>query len=269
MNIRRQLLACGTTCAIGIGLVPRVSLAHSPVPPKATYSFSWTDLGDGDGVIEPPYESAYGKIMVSFEPKGGELVTITTPSGPQEAYVRALRLAWFDMPNVKNGETGKLNLSSTEPFGPTGMPWTVVNGGRENVEVVQLCPWPDPSINIDNPCQIFEIFWDPQGDYTPREVTYVIKPKTTLIAVEPLSTPGFWSKSVIPPNEPSVEVTFKVGPQDHCVPDCDGNGAIDIDDFICYQTFFALGDPAADCDGDGVLLIDDFICFQTAFVLGC
>jgi hypothetical protein len=54
-----------------------------------------------------------------------------------------------------------------------------------------------------------------------------------------------------------------------CYPDCDGDGVLSIDDFICFQTFFALGDPYADCDGDGVLSIDDFICFQTFFAIGC
>ncbi len=54
-----------------------------------------------------------------------------------------------------------------------------------------------------------------------------------------------------------------------CQADCDANGALTIDDFICYQTLFANGDPQADCDASGQLSIDDFICFQTAFVLGC
>ncbi len=54
-----------------------------------------------------------------------------------------------------------------------------------------------------------------------------------------------------------------------CYPDCDGDTVLSIDDFICFQTFFALNDPYADCDGDTVLSIDDFICFQTFFAIGC
>jgi hypothetical protein len=54
-----------------------------------------------------------------------------------------------------------------------------------------------------------------------------------------------------------------------CYPDCDGSGTLDIDDFICFQTFFAIGDPYADCDASGTLNIDDFICFQTFFAIGC
>ena len=54
-----------------------------------------------------------------------------------------------------------------------------------------------------------------------------------------------------------------------CYADCDASGALSIDDFICFQTFFALGDPFADCDQSGSLSIDDFICFQTFFAIGC
>ncbi len=54
-----------------------------------------------------------------------------------------------------------------------------------------------------------------------------------------------------------------------CYPDCDASGDLSIDDFICFQTFFAIGDPYADCDGSGDLGIDDFICFQTFYALGC
>jgi hypothetical protein len=54
-----------------------------------------------------------------------------------------------------------------------------------------------------------------------------------------------------------------------CYPDCDLSGSLNIDDFICFQTFFAIGDTYADCDVSGGLNIDDFICFQTFFALGC
>ena len=54
-----------------------------------------------------------------------------------------------------------------------------------------------------------------------------------------------------------------------CAPDCDASGTLTIDDFICFQTLFAIGDPSADCDASGTLSIDDFICFQTLFALGC
>ncbi len=54
-----------------------------------------------------------------------------------------------------------------------------------------------------------------------------------------------------------------------CPPDCDASGALDVDDFLCFQSLFALGGYAADCDNNTVLDIDDFLCFQTLFAVGC
>ncbi len=54
-----------------------------------------------------------------------------------------------------------------------------------------------------------------------------------------------------------------------CYPDCDANGALNVNDYICFQTKFALGDPYADCDGNGQRSVNDYICFQTKFALGC
>ena len=54
-----------------------------------------------------------------------------------------------------------------------------------------------------------------------------------------------------------------------CPADCDGNGALNVLDFVCFQGLFVSGDPAADCDGSGQLDVLDFVCFQGAFVAGC
>ena len=54
-----------------------------------------------------------------------------------------------------------------------------------------------------------------------------------------------------------------------CYADCNGDGALNLSDFGCFQTKFAVGDPYADCNGDGVRNLSDFGCFQTKFALGC
>jgi hypothetical protein len=54
-----------------------------------------------------------------------------------------------------------------------------------------------------------------------------------------------------------------------CYADCDGNGGLDIFDFLCFQDAFVAGDPYADCDGNNTLDVFDFLCFQDAFVTGC
>ncbi len=91
---------------------------------------------------------------------------------------------------------------------------------------------------------------------------------------------GFWGF----PNPPYKQVPLELGGQAPpgtganftltgadapCDADCDASGTLDIDDFICFQTLYAVLDPKADCDADGALLIDDFICFQTLYALGC
>lgn len=54
-----------------------------------------------------------------------------------------------------------------------------------------------------------------------------------------------------------------------CYADCDGSGALDVFDFLCFQNAFGSGDPRADCDGDGSIDLFDFLCFQNSFDAGC
>lgn len=60
-----------------------------------------------------------------------------------------------------------------------------------------------------------------------------------------------------------------------CFANCDGSTtppALNVNDFLCFQTRFAAGDDYANCDGSTVppvLNVNDFICFQLRFVTGC
>ncbi|MCA9277761.1 MAG: hypothetical protein H6815_03135 [Phycisphaeraceae bacterium] len=54
-----------------------------------------------------------------------------------------------------------------------------------------------------------------------------------------------------------------------CYADCDGDGDLDIFDYICYGNAYAANDPYADCDGNGVLNVFDYICFGNAYAAGC
>jgi hypothetical protein len=54
-----------------------------------------------------------------------------------------------------------------------------------------------------------------------------------------------------------------------CYADCNGDGALNLADFGCFQTKFATGQLYADCNGDGALNLADFGCFQTKFAVGC
>ncbi|MEQ8844650.1 MAG: GC-type dockerin domain-anchored protein [Phycisphaerales bacterium] len=54
-----------------------------------------------------------------------------------------------------------------------------------------------------------------------------------------------------------------------CRADLDGNGVLNIFDFLEFQNLFSAGDLRADFDGDGSLNIFDFLAFQNEFAAGC
>ena len=57
--------------------------------------------------------------------------------------------------------------------------------------------------------------------------------------------------------------------EDFCLADFNGDGALNILDFVDFQLAFQAGEDAADVNGDGVLNILDFVTFQQIFVEGC
>jgi hypothetical protein len=54
-----------------------------------------------------------------------------------------------------------------------------------------------------------------------------------------------------------------------CYPDLDGNGLLDLFDFLTFVNLFNIGSGFADCDQNGGLDLFDFLCFVNAFNEGC
>lgn len=54
-----------------------------------------------------------------------------------------------------------------------------------------------------------------------------------------------------------------------CEADVDGNGELDVFDFLEFQNLFSAGDGRADCDENGKLDIFDFLCFINLYAGGC
>lgn len=54
-----------------------------------------------------------------------------------------------------------------------------------------------------------------------------------------------------------------------CAADVNGDGALNILDFVAFQSAFQNGDEGADVNGDGNLDILDFVAYQALFVAGC
>jgi len=54
-----------------------------------------------------------------------------------------------------------------------------------------------------------------------------------------------------------------------CAADCDGNGTLNVLDFVCFQQEWQAQTPTGDCDDNGVYNVLDFVCFQQVFQAGC
>ncbi len=54
-----------------------------------------------------------------------------------------------------------------------------------------------------------------------------------------------------------------------CYADCNGDQILNIADFGCFQTNYAINNLYADCNNDMLFNLADFGCFQTKFALGC
>lgn len=54
-----------------------------------------------------------------------------------------------------------------------------------------------------------------------------------------------------------------------CDADLDGNGVLDLFDFLAFTNLFNAGDPAADCVADGTFDLFDFLCYVNLFNAGC
>jgi hypothetical protein len=51
--------------------------------------------------------------------------------------------------------------------------------------------------------------------------------------------------------------------------DVNGDGRIDVGDFLSFVSLFAAADARADFTGDGHVNISDFLAFLNAFAAGC
>lgn len=54
-----------------------------------------------------------------------------------------------------------------------------------------------------------------------------------------------------------------------CAADVNGDGELNVLDFVAFQLAWGAQEPGADCDGDGDWTVLDFVCIQAAFVMGC
>jgi hypothetical protein len=54
-----------------------------------------------------------------------------------------------------------------------------------------------------------------------------------------------------------------------CAADVNGDGNLNIFDFVAFQNLWTRQNPLADCNGDGRFNVLDFVCYQALFQGGC
>ena len=54
-----------------------------------------------------------------------------------------------------------------------------------------------------------------------------------------------------------------------CAADCNGDGNLDVLDFVCFQQEWQGKTEFGDCNNDGMYNVLDFVCFQGVFQKGC
>jgi hypothetical protein len=68
---------------------------------------------------------------------------------------------------------------------------------------------------------------------------------------------------------------YKFSPAGDCFADCNGDGTVNTQDFLCYLGLWSAAfqsgnyDPDADCNDDGTINTQDFLCFLGLWAAGC
>ena len=140
-------------------------------------------------------------------------------------------------------------------LGDDGLP----GSGDEDLRLSSRSPAIDNASTIDLPLDVLDLdddgdvdeFLPFDADGAPRRVD---DPNTPDGGVGPAPVPD--------------RGAFEFQPS-ACAADVNGDGNLDVLDFVAFQILWQAGDPAADCDANALFNILDFICFQQLFQAGC
>jgi hypothetical protein len=70
-------------------------------------------------------------------------------------------------------------------------------------------------------------------------------------------------------SSPNTPIAAGDGLDVRCYADFDGNGVLELFDFLGFVNAFNALDPNADCDENGTFDLFDFLCFTNSFNAGC
>lgn len=245
-------------------LAALLMIAESASPPAEVEHVTY--LLTCDKAVIYPGQTAILTLGVRCDPKVGELCVYNPTWQPPQpgivSYIGAMD-SWISVGGTKVDWLYVVNnpkVLETPGSNAKYFPDLIMGLSRTN-----------PGKVIESDFWILQLAWKPQQWENSTAVFHVMEEKSSGIMVMDLSL-----GRLDPPNialEPwpslsSEDAIVQIRSQP-CFADCNNTGTLDVDDFICFQTNYSLGNPVADCDASGSLDIDDFICFQTAFVLGC
>jgi hypothetical protein len=253
--MRRTMIQMVVGLATLCGAMPAFAQQSSPIGEMVLYATL-------DKSTLLPGESVKVSMWAKLEPGVGTPVQYINQVGTWDATVWAYRSAHFNL--LVNGPDGnwvegfQYNKDLFKVAGP--LYGNNILGGIALIQQAPIKTQADPIL-------LCTTAWKPKTYPPNTTVDFTMQwigGGNIFVDVPALGGQGVvaWNKAL----GASAVLTIV---DDSCVPDCDGSTWLDIDDFICFQTLFAIGDPKADCDADGQLLIDDFICFQTLYALGC
>jgi hypothetical protein len=206
----------------------------------------WTDFGNGSGNvsqvsfdIQEPFEGLFcAKLFGQFT--GGE-----NASGMFQDFETA------------PGETWKMSIRAIHQAGDA-----IVgpNFGLANIEwrdeSLQLLDFQaNVTIDAESPTDEWLLF---ESEATAPEGTAVVRFSAFFLQIDGVS-PGaiFYDAATFERIEAS------------CPADVNGDGMLNILDFVAFQELFVQSDPGADCDENGQWNILDFVCYQGLFQAGC
>jgi len=163
----------------------------------------------------------------------------TMPAAQQEALLSGLPL--------EGGETdGGLNLSVDPPQNVDAYPWStspwgLLGGSGGRTELVEEMNGIGKQ-RLRKGSSAYDSFW-----FLHDEID--------------------WLSTTLPDSDIGVRLASIA--EIPCAADVNGDGALDMLDFIAFQTLFLTGDVLADFDADNELTIFDFVALQQAFAQGC
>ena len=166
----------------------------------------------------------------------------------------------YDLGGLDFDESGTIMYATNDDTAPVGSGLFTVDFSGANAVITMVTPYPTGETDIDGLAigggRAYLIEDEPGPSihvYNLVTNAYEASMNTPFATAEVFSA-GTWAPGLAGKG---------------CYADCEGDGDLDVFDFLCFQGAYAQQDPYADCEEDGDWDVFDFLCFQGAYANGC